>query len=122
MKILTINAGSSSVRLEAFAISDGEPRSLGQAAALIDAQVQAALAEASAGAAASARKPRLGWRIAVRSWVQNCARLWRPAPPVLHTCRTSPPIMPCRGNCRHGTASADMAAPSNLHPTHTAGK
>jgi acetate kinase len=33
MKILTINAGSSSVRLEAFAISDGEPRSLGQAAA-----------------------------------------------------------------------------------------
>jgi acetate kinase len=31
MKILTVNAGSSSVRLEVFAIADGAPRSLGRA-------------------------------------------------------------------------------------------
>jgi hypothetical protein len=30
--------------------------------------------------------------------------------------------LPRELSARHGTASADMAAPSNLHPTHTAGK
>ncbi len=50
MKILTINAGSSSVRLEVFAITDGVPRSLGRAtSAAGDPSVLFAILAAQAG-------------------------------------------------------------------------